>query len=110
MTAVFTHPDYGRVDLVRAILTDAGIDCEIRGEEMRELLPGMPMPTHDPALHVRDEADLGRAQSLVKKFLADEKMRAESPSGGEWKCPECGETVPGNFDSCWKCGALRPGQ
>ncbi len=25
---------------------------------------------------------------------------SEAPS---WKCPQCGETVPGTFDVCWKC-------
>ncbi len=108
MTEVFTHPDYGRVDLVRSVLADAGIACEIRGEEKRELIPGMPMPSCDPALHVANEADLPRAKSVVAEFLAAEKQRAESSAGTEWKCAQCGEMVPGNFDSCWKCDALRP--
>lgn len=24
-----------------------------------------------------------------------------------WKCPRCGENVPGTFDICWKCQAIR---
>jgi hypothetical protein len=31
-------------------------------------------------------------------------------AGPEWKCPKCGETVPGNFDQCWKCMATRSGE
>lgn len=25
----------------------------------------------------------------------------------DWKCPACGEAVPGTFDVCWKCNAAR---
>ena len=27
----------------------------------------------------------------------------------DWPCLGCGETVPGNFDVCWNCGADRAG-
>jgi hypothetical protein len=26
-----------------------------------------------------------------------------------WKCPGCGESVPGNFDVCWKCLTTKEG-
>jgi hypothetical protein len=28
----------------------------------------------------------------------------------DWKCSKCGESVPGNFDMCWKCMATRSGE
>jgi hypothetical protein len=31
-------------------------------------------------------------------------------AGRAWKCKKCGETVPGNFDLCWKCMATRSGE
>jgi hypothetical protein len=27
----------------------------------------------------------------------------------DWTCPACGETVPGKFDTCWRCQHRRPG-
>ena len=27
-----------------------------------------------------------------------------------WKCPQCGETVPGTFDVCWKCQTTKDGE
>jgi hypothetical protein len=28
----------------------------------------------------------------------------------DWKCAKCGETVPGNFDLCWKCLSAEAGE
>jgi hypothetical protein len=28
---------------------------------------------------------------------------SDDPDTTEWKCPQCGEMVPGTFDVCWKC-------
>ena len=27
-----------------------------------------------------------------------------------WKCPQCGESVPGTFDVCWKCLTTKDGE
>jgi hypothetical protein len=27
-----------------------------------------------------------------------------------WKCPQCGESIPGTFDICWKCSTTRNGE
>jgi len=27
-----------------------------------------------------------------------------------WKCPQCGELVPGTFDVCWKCQTTKDGE
>lgn len=35
---------------------------------------------------------------------------ARAPAGRAWTCKNCGETVPGNFDLCWKCMATRSGE
>lgn len=30
-------------------------------------------------------------------------------ASAEWKCAECGESVPADFDICWNCGTDRSG-
>ena len=37
------------------------------------------------------------------------KSKDEPPkvAGRPWKCPKCGEMSESQFDSCWKCGAVR---
>jgi hypothetical protein len=33
----------------------------------------------------------------------DEPDASIDPDISAWKCPQCGEIVPGTFDVCWKC-------
>jgi hypothetical protein len=39
----------------------------------------------------------------------DKKSKDEPPKmiGRPWKCSKCGEMLEPEFDSCWKCGAVR---
>lgn len=39
--------------------------------------------------------------------LATAGMSTIGRSTGEWQCPDCEEQVPGNFETCWNCGAAR---
>lgn len=48
------------------------------------------------------------AKSQVSASEADEGHGDERRLA--WKCPQCGETVPGTFDICWKCMTTREGE
>jgi hypothetical protein len=42
--------------------------------------------------------------------LGDDTSPATPPAGsGSWKCPQCGESVPGEFEVCWNCGTGQDG-
>ena len=103
MKEVFVHPDFTRVGHGRAILEAADIPCFIRNESTQNLLAGLPDPACHPVLCVTNDADAARALELLRDFR--EAGQDEAP---DWTCPQCGETVPGNFGSCWKCEAQRP--
>ncbi len=105
MIEVFTHSDPTRLAHCRSILEEAGIACFIRNEETHDLIAGLPDPLRQPSLCVTDDADAARARELLREIEG-----AETSDKPDWKCPQCGETVPGNFGSCWKCDALRPAQ
>jgi len=34
----------------------------------------------------------------------------DESAGPSWQCPHCGEMVPANFDTCWKCLAAKAGE
>lgn len=104
MNEVFIHPDLTQVAHCRSILEEAGIPCEILHETGQELVAGLPDPACRPTLCVENDADVGRAKALLGEFLG--VGQSDAP---DWQCPQCGETVPGNFGSCWKCEAQRPG-
>ena len=110
MKAVFVHPDFTRVGHCQAILEEAGIACFIRNESTQNLLAGLPDTAAQPVLCVTEDADATRAMELLRDFTATEKQIESEENSAEWKCAQCGEIVPGNFGSCWKCDALRPAQ
>ena len=103
MTEIFVHPDLTQMVHCRSILEEAGIACFIRNEETHDLIAGLPDPLRQPSLCVTDDADAERARELLRDI--ESAGKSDTP---DWKCPQCGETVPGNFSSCWKCETLRP--
>jgi hypothetical protein len=40
----------------------------------------------------------------------DEPVPPAQSEASPWKCPQCGETVPGTFDVCWKCLTTKDGE
>src|SRR5215471_10168027 len=103
MKAVFVHPDPTVVGLKKSILEEASIPCFIRNENTSASLgAGMlglvQSPVFDPVLCVVDDSRYDEAVSLLK-------TASESPPAvrADWRCPKCGETVPGNFETCWNC-------
>ena len=110
MKEIFVHADFTRVGICRAILDEAGIPCFIRNESTQNLLAGLPDSACHPVLCVTDDADAERAAELIRDVVANEDRRVASADEADWPCPQCGETVPGNFGSCWKCEAQRPAE
>ena len=52
-----------------------------------------------------DSTETAATSDLV---TAEEKPGAST--GTAWKCPKCGETVPGTFDVCWQCLSNKAGE
>ena len=104
MKEVFRSSDAGRVGLYQSILEDAGLGTFVRNDSAQQTLvhsamPAIfPLPEFWPALCVVDDADYPEAMTLLRRV--NEPASAEM---GDWKCAGCGETVPGNFDTCWSC-------
>ncbi|MEO6786902.1 MAG: DUF2007 domain-containing protein [Chthoniobacteraceae bacterium] len=103
MKDIFVHADLTQLAHCQSILEEAGIATVIRNEATSDLIVGLPDPLRQPVLCVTNDADAERARELLRDIESAGKSNAP-----EWKCPQCGETVPGNFGSCWKCDALRP--
>lgn len=103
MRGVFAHRDLAAVDLRRGILEQAGITCFVRNETTSASLGAAAlglvfMPQFQPELCVVDDARADEAIALLRSV--DE---GAPPRGAEWTCPACGEVLPPEFDTCWKC-------
>jgi hypothetical protein len=87
------------LELLKNMLEDAGIPCDLRNQQLSQALPSAPF---DLELWIENDDDYWRAQDLSEAWF-------HPPPGatGSWVCAGCGQNVGSQFDSCWKCGAKR---
>ncbi|HEV7401563.1 MAG TPA: DUF2007 domain-containing protein [Chthoniobacteraceae bacterium] len=106
MREVYRNSDSGLVALYRSVLEDAGIVCHVYNWTTQQAVfrgcaaALVPLPMFFPTLCVVNDDDYAEAMSV---------LRTPAAAGADWTCASCGETVPGNFTSCWKCQAARVG-
>jgi hypothetical protein len=108
MKEVFVHHDPTMVGLQKSLLEQAGIDCFIRNENTSATLGAgvlglVQSPIFDPVLCIVDDDRYDEALALIGK-----NKSASQPPRADWRCPKCGENVPGNFETCWNCSTARP--
>jgi Putative prokaryotic signal transducing protein len=99
MKKIFSSPDSADLELLRNMLENAGIVCEVRNGDVSRTFPAPPFYEE---LWVADE-EQARASELVSSW-----QQPPAASGSSWTCPACGERIEAQFSSCWKCGGQRP--
>jgi len=100
MKRLYRAHDTLEANLLKDHLAASRIDAKVFGEYIGGAIGELPA-IHFPEVWVDDE-DLDPAERVLKDFL-----RPAEPSPA-WVCPQCGETVDGQFDLCWKCGTQKP--
>lgn len=51
-----------------------------------------------------DRADEQRSRKIIQAMAEHTHQKPGEP----WACPQCGESIEAQFDSCWSCGEDRP--
>lgn len=102
MRDIFWNQDFTLMEHYKGILEEAGIACFIRDESSLAALQVMPGTMSLPVLCISNDEDYDRARTMIRELV-----QTPSATLPDWKCANCGETVPGNFDSCWHCGTPR---
>jgi len=106
MKQVYIADDPTEAHLVKGILEQYGISCEIRGEALWIARGQLPLTSETlPTIWIFDDNRFEEATELTERF---QKGTLTENTGAGWKCPECGEEVEGQFTECWQCGANRP--
>jgi len=101
MKELFREQDITRVSYYKAVLEDHDIPTMIRNEYLTGSgLTEIPIPEFFPALCVLNDGDYVPAVKIIREHLTANQANADL----EIKCASCGETNPGNFDTCWSCG------
>ena len=85
--------------LVADRLNQAGIRAHVFNEHMSSIAGDVPLDVAQPQVWIADDADVPRAQALLREMEVDAARRTTP-----LYCRKCGEQSPGNFDLCWNCG------
>jgi hypothetical protein len=104
MRKVFEHPAFHEVGHCESILNSHDIATTIRNQNASSLSGEVPFVATFPELWVLDDNTYEEALLLLREYH-DEIARDAVTT--DWKCPHCGEVVPGTFASCWNCEQSR---
>ncbi len=58
------------------------------------------------AIYVLNPEHLDHARDIVGRSLRGEPLD-DPKSYKSWRCRSCNELIEGQFDLCWKCGAVK---
>jgi len=101
MKRVYQANDLPQAYLLKHLLEEAGIPVQIFNENAQGGVGEIPFTHAWPELWVQRDNDEARA----RKMLLDYEQQQAQPLP-EKQCPDCGESNPGNFETCWHCGQL----
>lgn len=103
MIKVFEDFDLSTVGRYQSVLEAAGIRTYLKNRFSSGALGELPFVEAVPQLWVVEEADLSRAQALIRKLEARNDLQ-----GPDWTCGHCKAVVEDVFDRCWNCETPRP--
>ena len=81
-------------------LRHAGIDAQIFNEHAQGGLGDIPFTHAYPEVWVHEDAQFGRARTVVAEFESTPRVHAPRRCGG------CSEENPPAFELCWHCGQV----
>lgn len=88
-------------EIVKGLLEEAQIPCMARNENLSAALGEMPFSECSPEIWIQHDEDYSRAREIVEAW-----RNADVEDHSPWIC-RCGETIEGQFSSCWNCGRER---
>jgi hypothetical protein len=103
MKLVFTASTMsGDQEIVKGLLDEAKIPCMVRNEHLSMALGELAPSDCSPEIWIQNDEDYLRAKAIV-----DALRSAAVETRDPWVC-RCGESIEGQFTSCWNCGKERP--
>lgn len=95
MRNVFTAATMTDAAIVRNLLVQHGIDCQLVEKIISRYGSG------NTEVWILDDRQEAQARRLIREVFSG-PVRDE-----EWRCGKCKESNPGTFESCWACSAQR---
>lgn len=103
MKRVHVAPTLLDAQLAIDALAGVGIAAHILNAHAAGALGDLPFLNAEPEVWVDDDAKASAAREVLASLLS-------APQRSDRHCRQCGEMNPGNFLSCWQCGAVLPDQ
>lgn len=103
MYVVYSAPDATTVHIVKGILDQRGIRTIVRGELLQGAAGGIAPIDAWVELVVLKMQDVPVAKAIVQEVVREQP----ATQSASWVCPDCGESIEGQFGACWNCGAER---
>jgi hypothetical protein len=104
MKELFRSCDTVRIGFYGSILDEVGIPYFVRNDTTQQSIVGgwivafIPLPDFWPTLCALNDDDYPEAMRHLR-----EASETQTTAEQDWKCPKCGEVVPGHFAWCWHC-------
>ncbi len=106
MQLIYSARDSTEAEFVKGLLEAEEISAVVQGSALEGARGDIPFTAASlPSVWV-NEADVARAEQVVDEFRRGGP--ASTQPQVDWKCPNCGEMLEGQFTSCWKCGTEKP--
>lgn len=103
MYVVYSAPDAPTVRIIKGILEQRGIRTLVRGERRQGVADVDSAADAWVELFVLKMQDVPVARNVVEEVVSAQP----TPDGEPWVCTACGESIEGQFATCWNCGADR---
>ena len=84
-------------------MESADENCPTCGGILEEVPDGQSLDEPGQVAVASVPALSGSGSTAHAPLLEDEESSEQELARPDWRCPNCGEMVPGNFDRCWKC-------
>jgi Putative prokaryotic signal transducing protein len=97
---IYSAANLVEAHLLQQLLWQAGISAKVFNENATSAVGEIPFTHAYPEIWLLDERQEPRAQALLREF---EQTQVPAHS---LTCAHCSEQNPGNFFTCWSCGAF----
>ena len=104
MKRVYCSDDLVMAGHLKSLLDADGIECFIKNQYLTGGRGDLPLNECWPEIWITDDAAYAHAMKIVTAITTQNDTHPVA-----WHC-SCGETIEGQFDSCWNCGEDKPNQ
>lgn len=95
---------YYTLDITEAVLLkDHLVHNGVAASVMNKGVVRIPYDGVASEVWVADDAEADEVKTLIRGFLRQRK-EALMPAATSWRCQNCREENPGEFEFCWSCG------